>query len=127
MKSPDSANLATMLIMADRTGGKAFYNGNDIFGSIREAIDESRVTYELAYYPENISWDGTFHEVKVELKQRKGARIQARKGYFAQPEPQLTPELRQAMIARIATGPLDATSIGMKVHVQSAVLKHKEK
>jgi VWFA-related protein len=127
MKSPDSANLATMLVMADRTGGKAFYNGNDIFGSIREAIDESRVTYELGYYPENISWDGTFHEVKVELQQAKSLRIQARKGYFAQPEPQLTPELRQAMIARIATGPLDATSIGMKVHVQSIVLQPQRK
>jgi VWFA-related protein len=120
MRSPDPANLTTMLTLADRTGGKAFYNTNDILGAIRQAVDDSRATYEIGYYPEDITWDGKFREIKVEVKD-KGMRIRARKGYFALPEPQLTQELRQAVIAQIATGPLDATGIGVKVHVRSAV------
>ncbi len=43
----DDSNFGTMQILAQRTGGRAYYNTNAIMGSIRQAIDDSRVTYEL--------------------------------------------------------------------------------
>jgi VWFA-related protein len=126
MSGPDPASLTTLLTLADRTGGKAFYNTNDILGAIRQAVDDSRLTYEIGYYPEDIAWDGTFHRIQVQTKD-KGGRVRARKGYFAMPEPQLTQERRQAIIARIATGPLDATGIGVKVRVRSTVTQPERK
>ena len=111
------ANFDTMNELADDTGGKAYYNTNDLKSSIREAIDDSRVTYELGYYPQGIEWNGKFRAIKVEVK-RSGAHVRARKGYFALPEPALTPQLRQAIIAISARSPLEPTGIGMNVAVE---------
>ena len=116
-RPPSTANFDTMNMLADRTGGRAFYNRNDIWGAIRDAIDDSRVTYELGYYPQGVEWNGKFREIKVEVK-RPGAHVRARKGYFALPEPKLTPQLRQAIIALSAKSPLEPTGIGITLHVQ---------
>ena len=114
---PSTSNFDSMNMLADRTGGRAFYNRNDIWGAIREAVDDSRVTYELGYYPQGVDWKGQFREIKVEVK-RSGAHVRARKGYFALPEPKLTPQLRQAIIAQSATSPLEPTGIGIIVRVK---------
>jgi VWFA-related protein len=116
-KGPATSTFDSMNVLADRTGGKAFYNRNDIWGSVREAIDDSRVTYELGYYPQGVDWNGSFHEIKVEVR-RPGAHVRARKGYFALPEPKLTPQIRQAIIAQSATSSLEPTGIGVQVRVQ---------
>lgn len=116
-RAPSTANFDTMNMLADRTGGRAFYNRNDIWGAIRDAIDDSRVTYEIGYYPQGIEWNGKFREIKVEVK-RPGAHVRARKGYFALPEPKLTPQLRQAIIALSAKSPLEPTGIGITTAVQ---------
>jgi len=113
---PSTSNFDSMNMLADRTGGRAFYNRNDIWGAIREAVDDSRVTYELGYYPQGVDWKGQFREIKVEVK-RPGAHVRARKGYFAMPEPKLTPQLRQAIIAQSATSPLEPTGIGIIARV----------
>jgi len=117
LASPSTTNFDSMNMLADRTGGRAFYNRNDIWGAIREAIDDSRVTYELGYYPQAVDWNGKFREIKVEVK-KPGAHVRARKGYFAMPEPKLTPQLRQAIIAQSATSPLEPTGIGVIVRVK---------
>jgi VWFA-related protein len=116
-RPPSTSNFDSMNMLADRTGGRAFYNRNDIWGAIREAIDDSRVTYELGYYPQGVDWNGKFREIKVEVK-KPGAHVRARKGYFAMPEPKLTPRLRQAIIAQSATSPLEPTGIGVIVRVK---------
>jgi VWFA-related protein len=116
-KAPSTSNFDSMNMLADRTGGRAFYNRNDIWGAIREAVDDSRVTYELGYYPQGVDWKGQFREIKVEVK-RSGARVRARKGYFALPEPKLTPQIRQAIIAQSATSPIEPTGIGIIVRVK---------
>jgi VWFA-related protein len=56
--SPNRANFDALNTLADRTGGRVFYHTNDILGSIRRAIDDSRVTYVLGYYPSHGQWDG---------------------------------------------------------------------
>lgn len=116
-RPPSTSNFDSMNMLADRTGGRAFYNRNDIWGAIRDAIDDSRVTYELGYYPQGVDWNGKFREIKVEVK-KPGAHVRARKGYFAMPEPKLTPQLRQAIIAQSATSPLEPTGIGVIVRVK---------
>jgi VWFA-related protein len=114
---PDPENFVTMNDMAERTGGKAFYNTNDIFKSLQSAVDDSRVTYELGFYPEGVDWNGSFHTIKVEVK-RPGAKVRSRLGYFALPEPKLTNEVRQTLIAETAVSPIDATQIGVGVVVR---------
>jgi VWFA-related protein len=106
----------TMDVMADRTGGRAYYNTNDIFGAIRRAVDDSRVTYTLGYYPEGVPWDGKFHNIKVEVK-RPGVEIRSRKGYFAVLEKNTKPQDVNAIMEQTSRSPLDATAISMHVEL----------
>ena len=43
--------------LADQTGGRAFYNTNDLNGALRLAVEDSSVTYNLGFYPEAESLD----------------------------------------------------------------------
>ena len=43
----------TMNDLADRTGGRAFYNRNDLDGAVRDSITDGSTYYTLGYYPEN--------------------------------------------------------------------------
>lgn len=111
-------NLDTMKTLAERTGGKAFYGSNDLADAMRRAVDDSRVTYTLGFYPAGVKWDGSFHNIKVRVK-KPGADVRTRKGYFALPDSaQATPESVQAIIAQTAISQLESTGIGMRVHVQ---------
>lgn len=103
--------------VAQRTGGRAFYNSNDIFGAIRKAIDDSLVSYELGYYPEVAKWDGSFHKIRVQVK-RPGASVRTREGYFALSDPKITPEVHKSLLAGAMTNLLEADGIGITVHVK---------
>ena len=108
------AGIDTMKDMAERTGGRAFYNTNDIKEGIRKAVADSEVTYTLAFYPNHNNWDGSFRKIKVEVK-RGGLDVRYRLGYFAMPDEQLTAKQKEDLIQQIAAGPLDATELGVTV------------
>lgn len=115
--SPSRTNFDTMNILAERTGGRAFYNTNDIQGSIRRAIDDSRVTYVLGYYPSHGEWNGKFREIKVEVK-RPGVQVRHRRGYFALPDLPQDSKQREALLREAVVSPLDATALGLSVRVE---------
>jgi VWFA-related protein len=72
----------TMQEMADRTGGRAFYNTNGIDEAIRKSLDDGSTYYTLAYYPENKDWNGKFRKIQVKVN-RPGVRLRYRMGYYA--------------------------------------------
>ncbi len=109
-------NFGAMESLARRTGGFAFYNTNAIKGSIRQAIDDSRVTYQLGFYPDDVNWDGSFHKVRVTVK-LPDAHVQTREGYFALPEPKIAGPTWAEMISEIATSPVAATGIRIRAEV----------
>ena len=84
--SAESAQLqsvhGTMQEMADRTGGRAFYNTNGIDSSIRKSIEDGSTYYTLAYYPENKNWNGKFRKIHVKAN-RSGVKLRYRMGYYA--------------------------------------------
>jgi VWFA-related protein len=114
--NPPRGNFDTMQVLADRTGGRAFYNTNDIFGSVRRAIEDSQVTYVLGYYPTHGEWTGKWHELKVQVK-RPGVHLRFRRGYFALPDRPHTPQEAKAMLAEAVTSPLDFTTMGINARV----------
>jgi len=115
---PNPGNFITMKALADRTGGRAFYNTNDIRGAIRAAINDSRATYELGYYPDGANWDGRFHTINVRVS-RPGTHVRTRQGYLAVPERTITPEMRQAVISQALTRLVESEHIGVSVHVST--------
>ncbi|HEY4676090.1 MAG TPA: VWA domain-containing protein, partial [Candidatus Angelobacter sp.] len=84
--SNESAQLqsvhGTMQEMADRTGGRAFYNTNGIDAAIRKSIEDGSTYYTLAYYPENKNWDGKFRKIHIKVN-RSGVKLRYRLGYYA--------------------------------------------
>jgi VWFA-related protein len=112
ISSPPTATLQTMDVIAERTGGRAFYNTNDLKGAVRRAIDDSRVTYTIGYYPTHGTWDGRFREIKIELKHAHGE-MRYRKGYFAFPGG--TPDInaQKKVLADVSSTPLDDTEFGL--------------
>ena len=76
------ASHSTMSSVADQTGGKAFYNTNNLEKAIRESMDDGSTYYTLGYYPENKNWDGRFRKIAVKIN-RPGIKLHYRQGFFA--------------------------------------------
>ena len=116
MMHVDQKNMDTMNYIADLTGGKAYYNTNDIEGAIRKAIDDSSVTYTLGYYVSADNWDGKFHKLKVKVK-RSGAVVRTKKGYLATEQPTPTPKRLSQALQEAVWSPLDSTTIGVMARI----------
>ena len=105
-----------MRVLAERTGGRAFYNTNDLRGALRLASDDAQASYLLGYYPSHKSWNGKFRQIKIEVD-RPSVQLRYRRGYFAQPEVSSDPEYRQAELDVAMWSPLDATRLGLAILV----------
>ena len=111
-------NFDTMNMLASQTGGLAFYNNNDIGGEVRKAIEDSRVSYMLAFYPSIDDGKGKYHNIKVRVN-RPGTDLRYRTGYTPK-SLNFTGVIDNTAILREAVGsPLDATGLGMTVHATS--------
>ena len=113
-------NVDTMRLTADLTGGRAYFNTNDLGGAIARAVDDSQLLYVLGYYPPSGSWDGTFHEVKVTTR-RRGLEVRHRTGYLALPALPQDVETRQNAILRALSSPIDASGLPLTVTAEPVV------
>ncbi|HEV2349239.1 MAG TPA: VWA domain-containing protein [Terriglobia bacterium] len=111
--------INTMQDLADRTGGRAFYNTNGISYAIQRAVNDSRVSYALAYYPTHGKWDGKFHKIRLKTT-RAGIHLRYRLGYFALPEPTPTGADLKADFEAAVLSPLDATGLTLTATVSPA-------
>jgi VWFA-related protein len=76
------ASHVTMNDMADRTGGRAFINSNDLASSMSSSVEDGSTYYTVEYYPENKNWDGQFRSIQVKSG-RPGINLRYRAGYYA--------------------------------------------
>jgi len=109
------AEYGTMNEMAGRTGGRSFYNRNDIAVSIRQSIDDGSTYYTLGYYPENKKWDGKFRKIQVKVN-RPGVKLHYRLGYYA-----LDPQLRRETDPKKQDLTF-ATALNLELPVSTSVL-----
>jgi VWFA-related protein len=115
--APGSKNQDTMRELASRTGGRAYINTNDLNKAIRDAIQDTRVTYTLGFYPSGEKFDGKFHELKVKVE-RPGANIRYRKGYFDFAEQPQDEKTRKTELRDAVWSPMEASALGLVVQVQ---------
>jgi VWFA-related protein len=70
--------------MAKSTGGELFENFNDLNVAMGQMLRRTGVTYVLTFQPDDLKTDGSFHKLRVELKNApRGARVVARTGFYA--------------------------------------------
>ena len=77
-----SSDLMTLRVFAEDTGGRAFYNSNDIESAMSRSLELGSTYYTLSYTPRNSKWNGNFREIKVEVK-RNDTKLFYRRGYYA--------------------------------------------
>jgi len=109
-QSLDPSEIATVNAIAHNTGGRAFFNTNDIENSIAQAVDDARTSYTLGYYPDNAEWNGEFHEIAVKVD-RPNVSVRARSGYLATRSSPLKVKDENTILAQIASSPLESTGL----------------
>ncbi len=68
--------------LARETGGFLVRDTNNLPSAFRRIEEDMRFHYVLTYAPSNQNFDGQFREIDVKVR-RPGARVFARRGYFA--------------------------------------------
>lgn len=119
LRNPDTSEFGTMQVLADRTGGRAFYNNNDLAAAFRRAADDARMTYTLGYYPSHKDWKGKFRKIELRVN-RPGVDLHYRRGYFAQPDEPADSRYRERVLEAALWNPMDATGIGLTVQAKPA-------
>ena len=114
--SAQPIGIGTMQDMADDTGGRAFVNSNDLAGVVRQALEDSEVTYTFGFYIDRASIDGKFHELKVEVK-RKGLTVRYPKGYFAFEDAPATRDQNRNNLMAALRSPIESSAIPVQVRV----------
>ena len=69
--------------LAEDTGGKFFFNTNDLSGAVQKAAEMNRTHYALAYYPADDKGSKEFRRITVRVKSHPEYNVRAQKGYFA--------------------------------------------
>jgi VWFA-related protein len=110
-----NAAHATMDELAHRTGGRAFYNTNDLARAIHEAVADSTLTYTIGFYPADEKNDREFHKIKIEAV-RGHVSLHYRSGYLDVPRAAPDERRRLLQLHDALWSPLDATELGMTVH-----------
>lgn len=87
----------TMSQLAEETGGRAFYNTNDLAAAVQNAVESGSSYYTVAYQPANRNPRDEYRQIRVTLRadlQAAGYNLAWRHGYF----------VRDPHHARAATG-----------------------
>ena len=109
--------------VARDTGGRAFYNANDLATAVATGVEDGSSYYTLGYYPDDKNWDGKFRKITIKTE-RKDMRLRYRPGYYAfdSTGPTGPPDDRQeqnrlAELVRASKDPLPATGVTFWAHV----------
>ena len=104
----------TLNDLADMTGGKAFYNSNDLAGSFKRAADDGLSYYMLSYYLNTQNTKPGWRKLQVKIG-RKDVVVRARTGFFvtnATMNPMLS---RDIDMVNALHSPIEGTGVPMTV------------
>ena len=77
-----SDKIMAMEQLAKDTGGKAFYNTNDLNAAMQHAIADGSHYYTIVYSPTNKKMDGSYRRIEIRVPESK-YRLAYRRGYNA--------------------------------------------
>jgi hypothetical protein len=107
----------TMNSFAEMTGGRAYYNTNDLANAVNNASNDGRAYYVLGYYASRAADKPGWRKLKVKVK-RSGAQVRARAGYFTSRNAETDPEkVRKRDIREAVDSPFDFTAVPMTVRL----------
>ncbi len=96
------------------TGGRAFYNTNDLTTSFKRAADDAANYYLLSYYLDTKNTKAGWRALKVKVR-RPGTEVRARSGFFVTNATMNSTTSHQSDMAFALTSPFDSTGIPLTV------------
>jgi VWFA-related protein len=107
-----SDKIMSMEQLAQDTGGKAFFNTNDLAAAAQKAIADGAHYYTIAYTPTNKKMDGSYRKIEVKVPDEK-YRLAYRHGYNADDLPSAADAKPEAdpLHALMMRGMPDATQL----------------
>jgi VWFA-related protein len=109
----------TLYAIAKDTGGKPFFDSNDLTLGIKQAANSIDSYYEIGYYPTKTVKDGRFRKVKISLKEGVAGDLSYRQGYYADKEFgkfSTTDKERQLEDALMLDNPVTEINLAMEVN-----------
>jgi VWFA-related protein len=91
--------------IADGTGGTFFHNDNGLKEGLNILAARPEYLYVLGYSPQDLKTDGSYHSLKVTVRNAGNAALQFRRGYWApqratDPAEEDREEIREAVFSR---------------------------
>jgi VWFA-related protein len=118
-----AAEHSTMSLMAEGTGGRAFYNTNGLAQAVAAAIDDGSNFYTLTYTPANPNRNGEFRKIKVQLA-RQGFNLAYRHGYYADDPAKGPPALKgQAKQGNVTDAAVTAATTTAQQNMRGAMMR----
>ena len=106
-----NATISTLRDVADMTGGKAFFNRNDIGNLVKQAMDDSTDYYMLSFPLNKNNKQAGWRKLEVKVK---GYKPRAREGYFVTRATLEQLDARQPDLDSALASPLEFTSLPIK-------------
>jgi VWFA-related protein len=75
--------ISDMEQIAADTGGKAYFNTNDLKSAVKKALDDGSHYYTIAYAPTNGKMDGSYRRIDVQVTAKGKYKTAYRRGYNA--------------------------------------------
>ena len=101
---------ATFQTFATATGGRAYFNSNDLVKGFRDAVRDSSQYYLLGYYLDHTNAKPAWRKLAVKVKQ-KHVEVRSRSGFFVTNATVNPANSRDADMAAALYSPLDCTAL----------------
>jgi VWFA-related protein len=103
---------STLETFASMTGGRAYFNSNDLVKGFRDAVNDSSQYYMIGYYLDRSKTKAGWRKLAVKVK-RDHSEVRARSGFFVT-NATINPEhTRNSDITSALQSPLDYTSLSL--------------
>lgn len=104
--------ISGMETVAEMTGGRAFYNTNDLARSFRRATEDSESYYLLGYYRDSNDTKPGWRKLKVEVK-AEHAEVRARSGFYVAKAAKKPEDTRKSDMQLAMVSPMEYTAVPM--------------
>ncbi len=102
----------TFQTFASMTGGRAYYNSNDLVKGFRDAVNDSAEYYMLGYYLDRSQTKSGWRRLAVKVK-RDHVEVRARSGFFVTNATVDPENSRNSDISSALQSPLDYSSLAL--------------
>ena len=79
----DPADLA-LQVLATQSGGLVLNSNNDLTGLLKQAVDDTKASYQISFDPRPADHPEQFHQLQVQVA-KPGLIARTRYGYYTQP------------------------------------------